>query len=272
MLSRLSWVRLGSIFNHIKMSTAVHNTNTACCSIPPVLSDYTPKGFFKPFGEFDKVYVTGPENHDTAIVCVYDVFGFFPQTQQGADILASTLETTVYMPDFFKGKPYPLSKFPPKTAEDKAELQAFFGGAGNIQNTLAKLTKFGETLRTGNIQRLGVYGLCWGGKVSMLASSDSTPFDAVSMIHPAMISPDDATKLTIPLAMYVSKDEPIDEVIKVNELIANKPFAAKNDYKLYANMHHGWAGARGNLNDAANKEEYEDVYTRLVEFFKKTLF
>ena len=37
-----------------KMST-VHNKNVACCSIPPVESDYTPKGTFKSYGGFNKV-------------------------------------------------------------------------------------------------------------------------------------------------------------------------------------------------------------------------
>jgi hypothetical protein len=67
--------RLGSIIKHIKMSAPIHNTNTACCTIPPVTSDYTPKGTYKAIGAFNKVYVTGPENHDTAIICVYDIFG-----------------------------------------------------------------------------------------------------------------------------------------------------------------------------------------------------
>jgi len=264
--------RLGSIINHIKMSTAhVHNTNTACCSIPPVLSDYTPKGIFRAFGAFDKVYVTGPENHDTAIVCVYDIFGYFPQTQQGADIIASTLKTTVYMPDFFNGKPYPLDKFPPSTDQEKADFQTFWGGIANIPNTLGKLTKFGETLKAADVKRVGVYGFCWGGKVTVSASSDSTPFDAASIVHPAMLSVDDAAKLKIPLAMYISKDEPVDEFNKINEVIATKPFAAKNDSKIYANMHHGWAAARADLNNAENKKEFEDVYTKLVTFFQNTL-
>ena len=37
-----------------KIST-VHNNNAACCSIPPVQSNYTPKGSFKPYGGFNKV-------------------------------------------------------------------------------------------------------------------------------------------------------------------------------------------------------------------------
>lgn len=65
--------------NHAKMSTAsstIHNTNVACCTIPPVLSDdYTPKGSFKAHGGFNRVYVTGNESSDKAIVCVYDIFG-----------------------------------------------------------------------------------------------------------------------------------------------------------------------------------------------------
>lgn len=44
--------------NLSKMSTAskpVHNTNVACCTIPPVRSDYTPKGTYKAYGDFKKV-------------------------------------------------------------------------------------------------------------------------------------------------------------------------------------------------------------------------
>lgn len=45
-------------------------------------------------------------------------------TQQGADILASQLGARVAMPDFFKGKPWELSKFPPP---DREEFLAWLG-------------------------------------------------------------------------------------------------------------------------------------------------
>lgn len=70
--------RLRSIVHHIntaKMSTTVYNTSKACCSIPPVLSDYEPKGSYKAYGGFDSVYVTGPDTSENALVCVYDIFG-----------------------------------------------------------------------------------------------------------------------------------------------------------------------------------------------------
>jgi len=75
--------RLHSLVHHLnkaKMSTAIHNTNEACCNIPPVYSDeYTPKGAFKPYGSFKKVYVTGPDSSENAVICVYDIFGWVDQ-------------------------------------------------------------------------------------------------------------------------------------------------------------------------------------------------
>ncbi|KAJ7462766.1 hypothetical protein B0H11DRAFT_95314 [Mycena galericulata] len=234
-------------------SHMIHNTNAACCSIPPVQSQYTPKGTFKSVGDFKKVYVTGGPS-DNAIVCVYDIFGYFPQTQQGADIIASALKTVVYMPDFFEpNAPFPAENFPPTTDEGKKALQDFFGGTANPQANVKKLVAFGQTLKSGGAKKLGAYGFCWGGKVTLSAAGEATPFESVSIIHPAMLSVDDANKLTI------------------LDVIAKKPFATKNDNKYFANMFHGWAAARADLKNQDNKEEFENLYTRLAEFFSKTL-
>ncbi|PFH54747.1 hypothetical protein AMATHDRAFT_135249 [Amanita thiersii Skay4041] len=254
-------------------TTAVHNNNKACCTIPPVHSNYTPKGAYKPFGQFNRVYVTGPDSSENAIVCIYDIFGFFPQTQQGADIIASTLKTTVYMPDFFEpDPPFPAENFPPKSDKDKAELQAFFGTTANPSAAVTKLTAFARDLKTLGRKRISAYGFCWGGKVTLVSGGENTPFSSVAIVHPAMLSADDAKKLTVPLGIYISKDEPISEYEKILLLLEKKPFSAQNDHKNYSNMFHGWAAARGNLENAENKKEFEDVYSKLVEFFHKTLF
>ncbi|XP_006454589.1 hypothetical protein AGABI2DRAFT_114336 [Agaricus bisporus var. bisporus H97] len=252
------------------MST-IHNTNQACCSIPPVHSDYQPKGNIKSVGSFKRVYVTGSEN-TSALVCVYDIFGFFPQTQQGADSLASALQTTVYMPDFFEPhQPYPIERFPPKTQEDKDELQKFFGSIASPSENTKKLISFGQALRSEGIQKLGVYGMCWGGKVAVVASGENTPFNAAAVVHPAMLSLDDSRKLNVPFAIYISKDEPLDEYNKIVDMLSKNAFADKNDHKNYPNMFHGWAAARADLTKEDNKKEFGDVYGRLAEFFKKNL-
>lgn len=69
--------------NHSKTSTASisqgvarpitvmsHDTNKACCTIPPVSSNYEPKGkYLEPGYGFNKTYVVGPDNSQTAVVC-----------------------------------------------------------------------------------------------------------------------------------------------------------------------------------------------------------
>ncbi|TFK36788.1 dienelactone hydrolase [Crucibulum laeve] len=253
-------------------TAAIHNTNKACCTIPPVQSDYTPKGSFKPYGDFKKVYVTGSGSDKHALVCVFDIFGYFPQTQQGADILASTLNTTVYMPDFFEpNPPFPYSKYPPQTDQDKKDIQEFFGGTAKPSFAVEKLLAFGNNLKKQGITKVGVYGFCWGGKVVVTSASDVTPFSSAAIVHPAMLSVDDAKKLAIPLAIYISNDEPVDEYNGIVDVLAKKPFAANTDHKHYKNMFHGWAAARADLKNDENKKEYEDVYSKLADFFHKTL-
>ena len=60
----------------------------ACCTVPPVVTEG-----YKEMGEWItingmKTYATGPKDAKSALLVVYDIFGFFPQTLQGADILA----------------------------------------------------------------------------------------------------------------------------------------------------------------------------------------
>ncbi|GBE78460.1 hypothetical protein BKA93DRAFT_870124 [Sparassis latifolia] len=251
-------------------TTTVHNTNVACCTVPPVKSDYVPKGTYKAYGGISKVYVTGPEKvGDIAIVCVYDIFGFKPQTQQGADILAEQLKAQVLIPDFFEpAGPWPLEHFPPKTNEEKAGLQAFFGGPAHPQDSVAKLLTVGRALKADGAKFVGTYGLCWGGKVTILSGSQTgTPFDAVAAVHPAMLSAPDTENLQVPLGLYPTKDESYEEYEKMLSIVSKKPFAAKNDTKYYNEMFHGFAGARADLNNAENKKFFEDLYGNLIKFY-----
>ena len=101
---------------------------------------------------------------------VYDIFGFFPQTVQGADILAyadNDRSYRVFMPDYFEGSPADVSWYPPATSEHKEKLGAFFEGPAKPEKTAARLPKVLEALRKENpqIESWGVVGYCWGGKV-----------------------------------------------------------------------------------------------------------
>lgn len=94
------------------MAPAMHGHSEACCSIPPIISKgYEPKGKYETIGGL-KTYVTGPANASKAIFYIMDIFGYFPQSLQGADILSTSDEHNqyqVFMPDWFDGKPADIS-------------------------------------------------------------------------------------------------------------------------------------------------------------------
>ena len=118
---------------------------------------------------------------------IYDIFGFFDQTIQGADILAEELKAQVLMPDFFEGdEPWPVDNFPPKTDADKKKFQEWFGGFANPANHVPKLIKVGQALKDEGAEFVVAYGYCWGGKVVISAGPQAaSPFSAVSSVHPA---------------------------------------------------------------------------------------
>lgn len=51
--------------------------SSACCSIPPVIdqTNYKPKGTYEKLGNFNKAYITGPKDAETAVIGIYDIFG-----------------------------------------------------------------------------------------------------------------------------------------------------------------------------------------------------
>lgn len=71
------------------------------------------------------------------------------------------------MPDFFLGKPLPLSVFPPDTDEKKNQMGDFFAGPANPPDTAKKVPEFVKKLgqKYTDIQKWGSLGMCWGGKV-----------------------------------------------------------------------------------------------------------
>lgn len=50
-----------------------------------------------------------------------------------------------------------------------------------------------------------------------MTSGSGTPFSAVAEVHPALVDPSDAGKITVPLCMLASKDENPDDVKKFKE-------------------------------------------------------
>ncbi|KAJ3120717.1 hypothetical protein HK098_004403 [Nowakowskiella sp. JEL0407] len=251
------------------------NTNQACCSLPPVVQEgYVPKGEWEEIAGM-KAYIVGDKSSKKALVAIYDIFGYFPQTQQGADLLASQ-GYRVVMPDFFRGEPFPLEKFPDGSGSEESKkngalLQSFFANAGLISVRLPELIAVATELRKSGHEKVGVYGLCWGAKVAVTSGSVPGVFDAVVQIHPAMLSADDGEKLLVPVGSFISMHEPVDVFDKFIENANQKPFKDLNSFKVYSNMHHGFGGARADLSNPDNFKAFEDVYTKAANFFAAAL-
>jgi len=254
------------------MAQAMHGHSAACCSIPPIVAKgYEPKGKYETIGGL-KTYVTGPATASKAILYIYDIFGYFPQSIQGADILATSgkdHDYQVFIPDWFEGKPADISWYPPDTDEKGKALGNFFQTTGAPPKTAQKVPSFLKEIekKYSSINTWGVVGFCWGGKiVSITSSTDSTPFKAAAECHPAMVDPSDAINIKIPLCLLASGDEPAEDIKKFE---ANLP--GEKHVETFDDQIHGWMAARSDLENERVKSEYERGYKTLLDFFAKYL-
>jgi len=246
--------------------SGVTKHSEACCKIPPVVGEnYSPKGKYIDLNG-TKTYVTGPDSADAAILSAYDIFGFFPQTLQGADILAySDTEHPyqVFMPDFFEGNHAKIEWYPPDTKEKEQALGNWFQIAAPPKH-LPKIPSLLEAAEktNGNIKSWGIIGYCWGGKMASLVAGKDTKFKAAVQTSPAMVDSSDAEKVTIPMMMLASKEEPADEVKKYDESLK-----VKKHIETFGDQLHGFMSARADLKDDKVKAEYERGYKLALQFF-----
>ncbi|PKS09420.1 hypothetical protein jhhlp_004035 [Lomentospora prolificans] len=244
--------------------------SAACCSIPPIVSKgYQEKGSYEELGGY-KTYATGPSDADKAIVVIYDIFGYFPQTLQGADILATSdkQKYRVFIPDWFKGTPADIAWYPPENDEQKEKLGAWFSKNG-FNETVPKVPGYLDALKQKypNIKSWGILGFCWGGKVTTLVTSSSNnPFQAAATAHPAFLDPTDAPKINVPICVLPSKDENADDVQKFSDGLKVDKYI-----ETFADQIHGWMAARSDLEDKRVAEEYRRGYETVLKFFGKHL-
>lgn len=201
-----------------------------------------------------------------------DVFGFFSQTIQGADILSDSdarRKYKVFIPDFFDGRPADIAWYPPQTDEHQQKLGQFFQTQAVPDKSLEKIpsivSKANELAPSGRFESWAILGHCWGGKIATLAASaDGKLFRAAVQCHPAMLDPEDAKKLTVPMALLASKDEPTEDVRAFEAGLA-----VPHLVETFPTQIHGFMAARSDLNDSEVRKEYERAYRIVLEFLHK---
>ncbi|KAF2135702.1 uncharacterized protein K452DRAFT_293022 [Aplosporella prunicola CBS 121167] len=245
--------------------------SAACCSIPPVVSEgYEAKGNYTTIDGM-RTYQTGPSDAKHAILIISDIFGFYPQTLQGADILAHSdkdRKYQVFIPDFFDGKPAHISWYPPDNDDKKKKMGDFFAGPASPPKTVARVPKVVDEIngKVSGIESWGILGFCWGGKIVNLTSTADTKFKVAAIAHPAMLDPNDAPNITIPVVMLPSKDEDKDAAAKWQQGLK-----VKNQVEFFPEQIHGFMAARSDLSDEKVKTAYEQGYKTVLSFFHEHL-
>lgn len=247
--------------------------SAACCSVPPIeASSYKAKGNYEEIAGM-KTYVTGPADATKAVLIIGDIFGFYDQTIQGADIIAyagGQDQYQVFVPNLFhNGQPADLSWFPPNDKEKEKKLGDFFSHnppqqvAKGLPDKIQVMHK-----KYPSIEKWAILGFCWGGKITTLSLQEGskTPFSAAAVCHPAFVDPEDGKAITTPFALLASKDEKTEDVDKFVANLQGPKFTER-----YNDQIHGWMAARSDLSDDKVKKEYERGYCSVLEWFGKHL-
>ncbi|KAF9894510.1 hypothetical protein FE257_006394 [Aspergillus nanangensis] len=239
----------------------------ACRTIPPVVpQDYSPTGTYQTLAD-----VTGPKDAVAGIVDIYDIFGMSSQTIQGADMLAARLNALVLIPDFFHGAAAQHDWVPADTEEKKQLLADLVANQASIPKNVDVLRQAIPVYETEfpSVKKWAALGLCWGGKVTVLASGPGTPFTVTGQVHPGRMDKADAEKLTIPHIVLASKDEPADAVTAYEEVFQGNGVGGY--IETYQTMWHGWMGSRANLEEKESCAEFARGYAQVADFFEKYL-
>lgn len=171
------------------------------------------------------------------------------------------------MPDFFEGQPADISWFPPQTDDHKAKLGHFFQTKAAPPSTLSKIPGVvaDANALAGKTLDWSVLGYCWGGKIAVLSSGgENRTFKAAVQCHPAMLDPEDAKSVNVPMALLASKDEDAADVTRFGDNLGPPHYV-----ETFGSQIHGWMAARSDLENDEVRKEYERGYKTVLDFLHK---
>jgi len=240
----------------------------ACCTLAPVSSDYKAEGSDFTLGKDLKIYETKDKAPKTVVICIYDIFGYHPNTKQFADKMSSGGGFRVVMPDFFRGQPFELAGFPPK---DTTGLMKWVATKGSWDDVIKKdLLNVVEHYKKQGATSFGIYGFCWGGKMAMKAVSDMDKLvvvKAAAAVHPWNLETSDAEAVKRPCLLLPSKDE--DDLTPMYDILKKKLGDDKTGHRRFDDMFHGFAAARGDWKEELQRKRADEAIQLVCDFMKK---
>lgn len=189
----------------------------------------------------------------------------------------------------------------PTDAAKQSTLSKYTGILANAPSFIMWMTRHGDVKTNSECmnflqalrrdtkgQRIGMVGMCWGGRYAIRAGSESnmidvggvkTPLvDAVVALHPSnLVLPTDVAYPVVPLSCGWGKEDSVVK-FKLKDEISDLHAKEKQDgrkvpeteHKVYEPGRHGFA-VRGNPEDPQERKCLEDSVTQVVDWFQRYL-
>lgn len=238
---------------------------SSCCPthVGPVASDYKGLGSHEKIDDME-LYVVG--EGDKAVLVIYDIFGFHPNTYQWCDKLAAAAGVRVVMPDLFRGKAWPVNPWPPV-----GDLMGWIQKEGTDEVIARDVAKTMPWLAAQGVKATAIHGFCWGGAKAFVQAAEAGKFRAVGTCHPSFLNGELAAKVHVPALVLNSKDESDEGMNEVEAVLKKNVGADKVVSEWFRDVHHGWCAARGDCSDPVQKVNMQKALDISAAFYKRFL-
>ncbi|KAI7902383.1 dienelactone hydrolase [Cokeromyces recurvatus] len=231
----------------------------ACCSIPPVVSDYQHTGEMETYDGLD-IYTVGPKDAKNAVLVIYDVFGYHPNAYQFCDILAKNCGWKVIMPDILHGDYATM-----ELLKQFDKFMVWLNKVGTYEAVHPDIERSVRYLKESGVTAATLVGFCWGAKIAVQLTSEMPFFIGASLIHPSFVDVKDAEKAGAPILALPTSDEP--DMTEYMEVLYKKPFGSQCKHHRFNDMHHGFCAARGDYTNELNAQRANEAIQYTVNFF-----
>ncbi|KAL3685930.1 hypothetical protein R1sor_003952 [Riccia sorocarpa] len=205
---------------------------TEACCIPAPPAEHIEEGKSKKFAGLDAYVNPGPANATTAVILVSDILGYDPPLLRKLADRTASKGYFVVVPDLFHGDPF----VPPPDPKDRMAVLGVWK-AKHDPTDLTDMKAIIKQLREQGIQKIGVTGCCWGGKVAVSLAIEETPvIDAAVLFHPSFLTHDDVRSIKAPVLFLIPE---IDQQVppeKAAEYDVNVPEEVKSAHKAHDDM------------------------------------
>eukprot|EP00542_Grammatophora_oceanica_P013686 CAMPEP_0194054150 /NCGR_PEP_ID=MMETSP0009_2-20130614/52535_1 /TAXON_ID=210454 /ORGANISM="Grammatophora oceanica, Strain CCMP 410" /LENGTH=232 /DNA_ID=CAMNT_0038702541 /DNA_START=57 /DNA_END=755 /DNA_ORIENTATION=- len=213
--------------------------------------------------KFDNVYIAGMGNKKGLVFCG-DIFGPHPNTFQVADTLAAK-GFLVVIPDFFRGKHWPLTRFPPEGGFTNPEFQSYLGSL-TYDRLKERFEQAVAILKGCGAESIGGAGFCWGAGQVARALEEGL-ISSGAFVHASFCTPELMEKASGPVCLCPTKDD--GEQLDLKE--AAEKSGHKVVYHYYEDVHHGFCAARANFEDETNVKRTNECLEVLATFFNESM-